>query len=431
MKKILFAVAAIAAALLSSCNKQEDGSVPTVKEEKTFFGTIELATKTTLSADDKVEWESGDEININMQSTYTATPLETDPSRAVFTKKEGDDPLPPYRAMYPADFFDGAHSYVLPATQIYTSGKFNAPMYAESSTESLQFKNICGVFCFRLTGDDTVTKISIDTNAGDDQITGKFSIVDGTVIQLEESEYGHRNVTLSCGSGVMLSAVTPTDFHIYLPPKTYKAGMKITITYSDGKTYEKTTTKSLLVERNTIYTFNWTLNSAPAIINGKTVSVKTIKLWESGPKFAEYNLGVTDGKMTSFGIYYNTGPYYHLNEIAEQVWGTSCWRLPSTQEMQALINNCDSQWTTIDGVAGIKFTGRGDYSSNYIFLPAAGYKNTAPLQVGTDAYYSTYKAGAGGGSYCLHCTSSKKEVDLFFEGLLAENGMPTYRPVLK
>lgn len=265
MKKTLSAAAIIAAVLLSACNKQDDGSASSGKVEKTFLGTIEQATKTTLSSDDKVEWESGDEININMQSTYTATPLETDPSRAVFTKKEGDDPEPPYRAMYPADVFDGAHSYVLPATQIYTSGKFNAPMYAESSTESLQFKNICGVFCFRLTGEDTVTDITIDTDAGDDQITGKFSIVDGTVIQLEESEYGHRNVTLSCGSGVELNEVTPTDFYIYLPPKTYNAGMKITITYSNCKTYVKTTTKSFAVVRNTIYTFNWKL---PASTNG-------------------------------------------------------------------------------------------------------------------------------------------------------------------
>ena len=47
------------------------------------------------------------------------------------------------------------------------------------------------------------------------------------------------------------------------------------------------------------------------------------------------------------------------------------WRMPTEAEMQALVDKCDREWTTRNGVNGWLITGRGAYSSNGIFLPAA------------------------------------------------------------
>ena len=49
------------------------------------------------------------------------------------------------------------------------------------------------------------------------------------------------------------------------------------------------------------------------------------------------------------------------------------WRMPTDAEFSALISNCDWTWTTKNGVNGYEVRGRGDYASNSIFLPAAGY----------------------------------------------------------
>lgn len=46
------------------------------------------------------------------------------------------------------------------------------------------------------------------------------------------------------------------------------------------------------------------------------------------------------------------------------------WRMPTESEYQELYNNCTSEWTTLNGINGRKFTSTKNGKS--IFLPAAG-----------------------------------------------------------
>ncbi|MBR5983080.1 MAG: carboxypeptidase regulatory-like domain-containing protein [Bacteroidales bacterium] len=48
----------------------------------------------------------------------------------------------------------------------------------------------------------------------------------------------------------------------------------------------------------------------------------------------------------------------------------SFWRMPTHEEMEELYNNCNSTWTSINGVNGRLFTSR--INGNSIFMPAAG-----------------------------------------------------------
>lgn len=48
------------------------------------------------------------------------------------------------------------------------------------------------------------------------------------------------------------------------------------------------------------------------------------------------------------------------------------WRMPTVGEIQELNNNCDSEWTDEDGVAGRRFTSR--INGNSIFFPASGFR---------------------------------------------------------
>lgn len=54
-------------------------------------------------------------------------------------------------------------------------------------------------------------------------------------------------------------------------------------------------------------------------------------------------------------------------DIASKMWGND-WRIPSQDEMVELVENCTWEWTTIDGINGMKVTGK---NGNHIFLPAA------------------------------------------------------------
>lgn len=56
------------------------------------------------------------------------------------------------------------------------------------------------------------------------------------------------------------------------------------------------------------------------------------------------------------------------DDAARANWGGN-WRMPSSAQIDELINECYTEWTTQGGVYGRKVTGK---NGNSIFLPAAG-----------------------------------------------------------
>jgi hypothetical protein len=69
-------------------------------------------------------------------------------------------------------------------------------------------------------------------------------------------------------------------------------------------------------------------------------------------------------------------------DMARHNMGAPC-RLPTSGEFQELYNNCDTEWTDEDNVAGRRFTSR--INGNSIFFPASGYYNGTSLN-----YRGTY-----------------------------------------
>ena len=144
-----------------------------------------------------------------------------------------------------------------------------------------------------------------------------------------------------------------------------------------------------------------------------------VQLWENGPYWAECNVGAT--KPEEYGYYFwwgdtvgytNTGSgWISVNDgtsirftdsgVAASTYGKdnssllsagyidstgnlvpaydaataylgSPWRMPTKDEISALVNNCTTTWTTRNGVYGRLVTGKGAYSDKSIFIPAAG-----------------------------------------------------------
>ena len=139
-------------------------------------------------------------------------------------------------------------------------------------------------------------------------------------------------------------------------------------------------------------------------------NVRWIQLWENGPKFAEYNVGVTDGKAESFGGYYTWA-----DNIATTQWGEK-WRMPTRAEFDALLNNqnCTCTWTTQNGVKGLLCKGKEntDYSSNSVFLPAAGLCDDGDVHGQGD--YGLYWSSTPNdryGAYSLNFDSGRQGVN--------------------
>ena len=90
-------------------------------------------------------------------------------------------------------------------------------------------------------------------------------------------------------------------------------------------------------------------------------------------KWATCNVGASSPE--DYGDYFSWGkisPRSSFDEAKwddEANWGSS-WRLPTKEEFQELIDNCEWTWTTLKGKAGYKVVSKKN--GNSIFLPAAG-----------------------------------------------------------
>ena len=147
-----------------------------------------------------------------------------------------------------------------------------------------------------------------------------------------------------------------------------------------------------------------------------------VQLWEGGPYWAECNVGAS--KPEECGLYFmwgdtvahaddwrfspadcpmcgmgrrelrplgyidssgNLAPAY---DAARSHLGAQ-WRIPTQAEFGALIGNCNTTWTTRNGVKGQLVCGRGAYASKSIFLPAAGNYGEGHVlfSLGSAGYY--------------------------------------------
>lgn len=408
MKKniIIAAIAAASAILLTaSCQKQEQ---PEFKSEgTTFTATIDQSlTKTVLAEGStanksKVNWEAADKISITGTSNpveYTVSSVLSDPTKATFTGTGAAQKGGKYKAFYPSSLYNSTKEYYeLPAVQTYEAGKFNAPMYAESTDENLAFKNICGVICLSLKGNttDVVKYITILANEG---VCGKFTMTDATTLSLSATagEYS-RAVTLDCGEGVALSS-TAKNFYIYLPPKTYTAGMKFIITTTDSRVFENETQYEATIERNKIYTFdNWgqlSFSDKPALLSGK-FTVETGKqvqftkgnLYHSNSGWAleanQFDFRTWNGKSAvTHGVTTTTqsgdaGLLYWTMEAANS-YNESYTESGTGTTDKFFCYNCDDSFGSLSGLYALSsdewshlFTGRDSYANKYGYATVA------------------------------------------------------------
>ncbi len=254
MKKNIIIVAMAAATALffaASCAKQETEGTQIPSEGRTFSAVIEQnLTKTTLTSELKVHWQNGDRISIN-GFEYVAT-AKIPATKALFSPVGEEVPEnEKYLAFFPSSI---SNSW-LPQTQTYVPGAFNSPMYAQSETTELSFRNLCGVLHFAVKGDDKVRAITIKAN---ENLWGSFVISEDGSAELCGG--GDSTITLDCGeNGVQLNPDYATDFYISLPARTYSAGMKINVIGTDSKelSVTKTTVKNITIARNTVYDLEW------------------------------------------------------------------------------------------------------------------------------------------------------------------------------
>lgn len=235
--------------MLSSCSKEDVGDGTQFRA--TMEGCAARDGKTTLSGM-SLNWVSGDQVAIYGTAgcgLYTATP-QSPATTAVFDNVGGTTGDGPFRAFYPSTLTTDGVSITLPAAQTYVENSINEfPMYAESATNQLAFKNLCGVLKLHLTKANTnISSISVTANA---EICGDFTVsyVNG-VPYLSYTGNGSKTVTMACAPAQAID--NGRDFYIALPA--FDSLKSITLTTDDGRVCTKTVKSNVCigVQRSTV-----------------------------------------------------------------------------------------------------------------------------------------------------------------------------------
>ncbi|MCE2617590.1 hypothetical protein [Phocaeicola oris] len=260
MKKhsILLSLFATASLLVGCQNEIDIDKSPT--SGTAFTASIEGTSDTRTSLKENssgydVMWTANDEININ-RAVFSTSSDET--KTASFTLKSGTNPTSPYKAYYPANIYNGG-TPVLPAEQTYAADNISGyPMYAESETGNLNFKNLCGILRLNLGTTMSGMKVKKIIVSADQGMSGPFTITSNAAVVS-----GTAGVTLNCPTeGVAIEPTAAIPFYIAVPANTYTR-LNIILIATDGTNeYRQDLTlkpdKSIKVERSKISDINLT-----------------------------------------------------------------------------------------------------------------------------------------------------------------------------
>jgi len=156
------------------------------------------------------------------------------------------------------------------------------------------------------------------------------------------------------------------------------------------------------------------------------VTEKEMYVWDNNI----YKYDYSDDLLISLEIVDTCGNLTHSYDAASVNWGGD-WRIPTEKEFKELIDCCNWEWTSVNGVNGFMISSKAKNNTNSIFLPAGGYNvNQAPSKV--DELCSYWCASFSGDDSSFYSISFRGSPDEKKTGktLMRYSGL-SIRPVIK
>lgn len=243
------------AGLLLSCSKE------TVVAPVGFSleaGLPQTCTKTVLGAKSggvyPVLWSSGDYISVGGVDSKPLSALEAGTGTATFKFQE--EISAPYCALYGG--VEGSDDQIeIPAVQVYSEGNIRggyAPMYAVSRQPSFTMKHLSCVLALPLSGDVSVSGISLRSMDGA-SVAGRFALEKSGGVytgSLEDISMGRSNVEMTIPEGGV-DISSGKLFCIALRPATLTKGLSIDIYTTAGKRMNLLALEGETLEEGTVY----------------------------------------------------------------------------------------------------------------------------------------------------------------------------------
>ena len=108
----------------------------------------------------------------------------------------------------------------------------------------------------------------------------------------------------------------------------------------------------------------------------------------SGTRWANMNIGANAPEENGYYFIFGKTKAYTddtttdfnagdaAGDAATLRWNTM-WQVPTFEQMQELVDCCETEWTTFNGVNGYRFTSKDN--GNFIFMPAAGFRSYSSM----------------------------------------------------
>lgn len=263
MKKYLFIMSA--AAIVAACAQEElpeNGNKP-AGEAVCYVSASTCDTKAYLAEKSdgvyKVLWAPEDKVSVNGNESVSAD-LTEDKSSATFGfSTELSDPVD---MVYPSSvvtgYSEGVAQVRLPASQRYVSGSFDpaSGLVFGSGTKAggvtldhaMAYMKVVPAIASDHEGHN-IASFSI-TTAGE-AVSGDFTLDFAEKTLTAATEGTGSSVTVKCDESGVASG---NGIIIAIPAKTYAAGMKMTLTDTQGCTYTATSSRELEAVAGTVYT---------------------------------------------------------------------------------------------------------------------------------------------------------------------------------
>ena len=401
--------------MLSGCKPSEDiqetGSIPEHRYVAAMEGFVP-DTRTELVGN-QVLWSSGDMIMVfdgnDAGKSYVLDQASSGrasgefiPSGDFVTEASGKE-TGAVVAFYPcsSDLIlscaqDGTltlDNVLYPSEQKYLSSSFansSFPMISvnPAGENELQFRNLGGVLHLKVRGNGSVSKVILDSNAGE-FISGNASVTvtQGNLPVIAMHDNASASISLLCDPPLVLSEDKVADLYFSLPPVEFTSGFTVTFDYGEKGTLVKQTGKPQSVKRSAILhmpEFTLADMSGPFVDLGLSVKWATMNVGASAPEeYGHYYAwGETEEKKSfSKGNYaYFDSQLMAYQDIGEDISGTKYdaatanwgegWRMPTMAEIQELVDFCEWTQARVNRVGGNRITGP---NGNSIFIPNAGY----------------------------------------------------------
>lgn len=274
-KSIIISLVVLIISLCACCTRVEGPEQDLTQMEMIFEATIEGPSDTKTVLDGEVgdpmryiKWHPEDSIGISMHGYYEYSIFrnvnEEIAETGIFKGNIGSAST--YYSIFPYDiiknYSSNTYTVELPMIQYYQPNSFGREAYPmagkkTSDDKHIIFQNLCGVIVLNLLGSETIESITFSAKNAE----GKPLPVCGQgTVSMNQANYstltmsGEDNiVTLVCEDGVTLDPVTPTPFHIVLPPATYSS-FTVTVVTTDGRIMVKESARYIEIKRSIVTT---------------------------------------------------------------------------------------------------------------------------------------------------------------------------------